>query len=1048
MAAKTQQLAARQRFNDMSHQPGPSFRLASEKLAESALTDEEVELRDELLDRLVAKELIGPKNHRKLEKIIGKSLAKQKRLIDRFQERALTQPGYNFKVLCGPGRLQAAEFIPGHLWGSHDVSGPKPSDVMVVGKWPGNDESGLLRNLAGPSGKCLQETCRRFRVPGMAGWYVTNLCKFAPPIPKDRMMSSWLNDNLPLFSIELKRVCPKYILCLGADAAKAVLGKNASIKQLDGRVIELDYEDEAGEAKQALVMCIIHPAQVLREAKAARRQFERGIARWGLLLSGIRFDKEETGLNYHIVDNLEDLNKVIEEAERDACGLISVDLEWEGAHPQNEGSYVRSIQFSWKPKSACCVVLRMEGGASAFHDGIPAALDRIRKYLRGKRLVGHYFVNDMKWLLSLGIDLRKEYRVPSEPKNGLLPWERTRTEGSIDTSSMFHAIEETGPFGLEILTQRYTTMPRYDIPLEVWKKEYCSEKKIKISELTGYGMVPGEILYPYGCCDADAGLRIALEGDRLLDEDYEGNCCREAFWRAMQAIPATLEMEDTGILVNEVRLNNLGKAFKRASGKLLEELRDWAKWPEFNIRSHFHVREFLFGEEINGKPFVDNKPVRIRPKGAKSLRLQPVMDTSKRPVLWEELVEKGEESEHSPGTNKLNLAILSQDNEAQFQQVDMVRNLRFLNQMVRGPLRLPIMKDGVRMYEKGLGHYLCSDGRVRTHFQATKDTGRWGSSSPPLQNYSKKRDKEYKALLGDAYKKKIRSIFRASPGCLLIEADYIGAELMGMAIMSGDQLMIEHCTRSQLDEDHPNYYDIHSNIAVMAYKLKCAPTKKALKDAGHGTKRDLAKAVIFGLAYGRGARAIALAAREEKVLITVEEAQAVIDAVLGTYRGLEPFFAECRYRVSAPGWLVNCFGRYRRFPQTDDRSLLGDFERQAMNFPIQSMVADAVSGALHYLYNYRSQVEIPDMYRMLLQVHDAILLEVPYEHVDFVAKSVFPYCMSQCVPIYPSKLDGTPVNRGPYRLGVEVTVYRDWGERLSKEECRKYGVSEEFGLAT
>ena len=79
-------------------------------------------------------------------------------------------------------------------------------------------------------------------------------------------------------------------------------------------------------------------------------------------------------------------------------------------------------------------------------------------------------------------------------------------------------------------------------------------------------------------------------------------------------------------------------------------------------------------------------------------------------------------------------------------------------------------------------------------------------------------DPDYTRMLGKkGYKYKLRSILKAAPGHLLIEADYVGAELYGMAIMSGDATMIDHATRNQLPEDHPNFYDIHSNVAVLAF---------------------------------------------------------------------------------------------------------------------------------------------------------------------------------------------------------------------------------------
>src|SRR5688572_5245366 len=69
------------------------------------------------------------------------------------------------------------------------------------------------------------------------------------------------------------------------------------------------------------------------------------------------------------------------------------------------------------------------------------------------------------------------------------------------------------------------------------------------------------------------------------------------------------------------------------------------------------------------------------------------------------------------------------------------------------------------------------------------------------------------------YRWPIRSIIKASPGCVLLDVDYLGAELLGAGVMSGDAKLIDHAQRAALPEDHPNFYDIHSSITVLAFRL-------------------------------------------------------------------------------------------------------------------------------------------------------------------------------------------------------------------------------------
>jgi hypothetical protein len=446
------------------------------------------------------------------------------------------------------------------------------------------------------------------------------------------------------------------------------------------------------------------------------------------------------------------------------------------------------------------------------------------------------------------------------------------------------------------------------------------------------------------------------------------------------------------------------------------------------------------------------------------LYVEPLIDTSKPPKQWWQIKEKGQTREYNPSTNKMVLAVLAQENEEEADQINWIRDYRFLDQVLKSLLRPPVTDDegnwlqeeegaglGGLLFDAGLASVVCSDGRVRTHLYPTTETGRWRSARPNLQNISKARDPDYYRMLGakkndrgkwvgGKYKYKLRSILKAPPGYVLIESDYIGAELFGMAMMAGDLTMIDHCRRNQLPEDDPQFYDIHSNVAVFAFKLACQPTKEGLENIGKAHLRIVAKSVIFGIAYGRGAKAIALAAKEQGVQITSEDAQCVIDAILEMYPGLIPLFKECCDRALKEGWLCHCFGRFRRFPKTNDFKLQGEFERQAKNFPIQGMIASAVDRAVAEIYGYRDEIGIPDMYRMVLQVHDAVILQVPYKHVERVVDEVMPVCMRKRVPIYPTSLDGVPTGAGPYRLGIDTEVMTHWGEHITREQALEWDV--------
>jgi len=1043
-------------------------------------------------------------------------------ILKELYSDALRNPNFQCKVPVGPHREKLAQFVPGHIWGQHisdegkGVDGPHPAKVMIIGKMPWKDEVSNQRNMTGESGQLLAGILSDLRIRGWGKWYVTNILKFMPPDRSTRIKSAWLKDCLPLLHQELRIVKPDFILCLGTDASKALLGPKYTVSYMDGRVEDFTFptafeasDSEGLREHTAKVMGVVHPAQVMRDP-SSRRQLEKGLSRFSMLVRGRDLSEGEEDIDHRTVDHSGALLSLLLEVESNEefqkTNVVAVDAEWHGEHPVNKGSYLRTIQFAWLPKCAAGIRLTGPGGAEVFRDrdgnlNIADAVSMLNAFFRGgtydghkfraKRIVGHFFNADLEWLIHYGLDLRKPFSTPLydlevEDENSpyiqkgfsvgdtVPAWYRSKFEGGADTGLMVHAIEETALYKLETLAMRYTLAPRYDSALSEWRIQYCKEMGFSSKDLEGYGECPDEVLLPYGIYDADVTLRLFYQFDVLLDEDYDGNSCREAFWESQVATPAVLEIHQTGVLLNMERVTTLTKSFMGARDEKIEKLRELMKWPEFNPRSLHHVREFIFGVALSGKKDAAGDPVRLGPPDALRLNLEPLFDTSKPPKSWIDIKATGKEDEHTPSTGKQALSILAQEvsdirysddmsSPTAADYVNLLRDHRFLDQVLKTVLRPPEMDEngnfvrdanGDLDYREGLAGHTCDDGRVRTHIYQTLETGRWSSARPNLQNISKSRDNDYKRLLGDGYKHKLRSMFTAAPGNVFVEADYVGAELFGMAIMSGDSRMIDHAQRNQLGETDPNFYDIHSNVAKFAFNLDCAPTKSGLVAINSSHLRIVAKSVIFGIAYGRGAKAIAAAAKEQGIDISVRDAQSIIDAIFSMYPSLKPFFAECQARAvrddiagsggskTYDGWLCNCFGRYRRFPEVsrNDIGIRGEFGRQAMNFPIQSMIASVVSRAMGHLYQARQDTGDGDLFRIFLQIHDAILLEVPYSNVKYVCEEVLPFAMRECVPIYSSDLEGNSFLRDPYYLGIEIEVMEHWGEPISEERAESLGL--------
>jgi len=306
------------------------------------------------------------------------------------------------------------------------------------------------------------------------------------------------------------------------------------------------------------------------------------------------------------------------------------------------------------------------------------------------------------------------------------------------------------------------------------------------------------------------------------------------------------------------------------------------------------------------------------------------------------------------------------------------------------------------------------------------------SSKPQMHNASKRRDADYQKILQDHYRWPLRTIFRARPGHLLIEADYSGAELFVTAVQAQDELMIDHCLRKNLPKSDPRYYNMHKEMAKLAFRV----------DEPEDYLVDHAKTVLFGLLYGRGAKAIALATG-----LSQDEAQHLIDTILGRYQGLDPFFDACKKRIYDPGHIRNCYGRLRRFPDTTfDELQARDMERVAMNYPIQSAVASAVDRAIRWLIYWRDTLQRRrELFNLSLQIHDALMAEVPLEYAVQVIDEAFPYAMVEQVPLWSCDLDGRR-KKGPYYFGIEVKCFEQWGTPITHSRCRELGLPERLGV--
>ena len=250
-----------------------------------------------------------------------------------------------------------------------------------------------------------------------------------------------------------------------------------------------------------------------------------------------------------------------------------------------------------------------------------------------------------------------------------------------------------------------------------------------------------------------------------------------------------------------------------------------------------------------------------------------------------------------------------------------------------------------------------ADSRVHTTFQAAATaTGRLSSVNPNLQNIP------IRTELG----REIRAAFTAAPGTQLLSADYSQIELRLLAHFSGDPLLMRAYAEN---------IDIHTLTASEVFGV-------AIENMDKET-RGRAKAVNFGIVYGISAFGLAA-----QLGIPQAEAKAYIDRYFARYTGVRTFIDRTLEQTRREGSVRTMFGRMRPIPDIESRNpnQRGFAERTAINTPLQGTGADLIKLAMISLD--RKLLERKLKTRMVLQVHDELLFEVPHAETDEVADLV------------------------------------------------------------
>lgn len=288
---------------------------------------------------------------------------------------------------------------------------------------------------------------------------------------------------------------------------------------------------------------------------------------------------------------------------------------------------------------------------------------------------------------------------------------------------------------------------------------------------------------------------------------------------------------------------------------------------------------------------------------------------------------------------------------------DVLEKLKYKHPIIPAIMDYRMLTKLKSTYADGLMKVIGGDGRIHTTFQnLVTATGRLSSTEPNLQNIPVRND------LGA----EIRKMFVPQPGCVLVDADYSQIELRVLAHIAGDEAM-QRAFRDGMD--------IHTVTASQVFGI---PAEQVTS-----LQRRHAKAVNFGIVYGISEFSLA-----EDIGVSRYEAKSYIDNYLANYHGVRDYMKRVVEDARVSGYTLTMYGRRRYVPElkSSNFNIRSGAERITLNTPIQGSAADLIKLAMIRV-DQALEEKFPEA-RLLLQVHDELIVECPESIAPQVAKLV------------------------------------------------------------
>jgi uracil-DNA glycosylase family 4 len=918
----------------------------------------------------------------------------------------------NYDNLPEPSVAPRAGDVDGVRWlgGVESIVPNAPKKVMFIGQNPGKEELATMIPFSGAAGQLLGGEIKRVGM-NVYSTHFTYAVKFGTRNNDTPKVAEIRKCQKALYN-EINAVAPDVIVTLGASALRAVAGPAYKMTQYRGSAVRLEYLPGID------VVPLWHPAYILRNedhlpAFRADLANVMTILTGGELKAGRVDDFEVIHTPEHLMDFLARL------AQADAGNpvvRVAIDCEWHGTAAMRNDGYLRLMQMCGGGGNLTGVVrFYPEATEQAPVDpmklypeciNVAEAMAIMRDFSQalGRRLgvVGHNIKADGMWLLHYGYDIRPYVYY--------------------DTMLAEHLISNLSSFGLTDLTLKYTSMGKYDLPVVDYIRTHPG------CEAHGYGLIPDSVLLPYSAGDVQATYRVMEAQSAAIARYQQPRGLNNEYPSMMDATlrmnSHLYEVEQTGIPIDLERLDRMTKVYNNKLHKLVSQMQSMCAelgWVEFNPASTPQVRNLLFLPPDKG-----------------GLGLTPIKSTGKRSKSWEWVMTRhpDEQKHYNPSADKETLEMLEEAHP-------MIRHLLKIRRIE------VICKNFLREDNTGgITGNLYPDGRIHPVFSQLTDTGRLRSQNPNVQNWPKASEGYIAEIFEDEETPdSLRSIvLEQTPGWVVIEADFKQAELFVLAGLADDEVM-----RSALNTPGK---DLHDKTAVDSFGIQVlmpdgqpvveqelldlaardpaafdqlqktliyldSKGKRMTRGEFKDTIRVSAKAINFGIPYGRGAGAIAMQVNATAALgVTKEEIQVGLDGWKSTYAKAWACMEEYQAQANTQQFVENPWGRRRHFRKANNNAEAAANEREAANFPIQSTVADTMAIAADKLSQLRSERGLS--FRLFNQVHDAFLFTLPEAEVEATTQLIEEGMGGIDIPMPSGK---------PTRLGIDVDVFTRWGEK-------------------